>query len=377
MGRRNPLERTVKKSNMKKAVIAMSGGVDSSVAALLSQQAGYDCTGIMLKLYYNEDIGVSREKTCCSLQDSEDARAVAERLGMPFYMLNFSESFEEKVIGSFIAAYEQGLTPNPCIDCNRHIKFEKLLNRALQLGSDTLVTGHYATVEQDKSSGRWLLKKALDGNKDQSYMLYALTQEQLSRVFLPLGQLSKPEVRELALKNDLLTARKRDSQDICFVQDGDYAGFIERYTGRLFPPGDFVGTEGQVYGRHRGIIHYTIGQRRGIGLSFARPMYVGNIDPVTNTVLLCEEARLFSSSLTASQPNLISVAELAEPMRVMAKVRYRHSPQPATAWIDDSQKLRVVFDLPQRAITSGQSVVLYDGELVVGGGIIEETGDYE
>ena len=360
---------------MKKAVIAMSGGVDSSVAALLMKQAGHDTMGVTMKLYVNEDIGIPREKTCCSLEDVEDARAVADKLSMPFYVLNLSESFEEQVINRFIEAYEHGRTPNPCIDCNRHIKFEKLMEKAESLGFEALVTGHYAIVEQDKNTGRYLLKKGVDEGKDQSYMLYSLTQNQLSKTVLPLGDMHKDDVRKIAEENGLINARKRDSQDICFVPDGDYAKFIENYSGMVFPEGDFVDSNGEVYGRHRGIIHYTIGQRRGLGLSFPQPMYVGGIDPVKNQVLLVKDQELFTKTLYAQDVNLISVTDLDSPMRVTAKVRYRHGAQPAQA-VMTQQGLEVCFDEPQRAVTPGQAVVLYDGDTVVGGGTIKTGNSY-
>lgn len=352
-----------------KAVIAMSGGVDSSVAALLIKNEGIDAIGITLKLYTNEEIGVCREKSCCSVEDVEDARSVAFKLSMPFYVFNFADRFEEEVISRFIEAYKAGKTPNPCIDCNRHIKFDQLLQRAEELGYSHVVTGHYAIIEQAKS-GRWMLKKGLDPAKDQSYMLYSLTQEQLSKTLFPLGGMKKEEVRKIAEENGFINARKRDSQDICFVPDGDYAKFIETYTGREFPPGNFIGTAGQVYGRHKGIIHYTVGQRKGLGLSFPQPMYVGAIDPDRNEVVLCKYEELFGKTLTARDINLISVEQITEPMRVKAKVRYRHAEQPATVVQTGSDELQLTFDEPQRAITRGQAVVLYDGDIVVGGGII-------
>ena len=354
----------------KKAVIAMSGGVDSSVAALLMQRQGYEAIGVTLKLYTNEEIGLCREKTCCSLDDVNDARSVAARLGMPFYVLNFKDSFEEQVIGRFVDAYEHGRTPNPCIDCNRFIKFEKLLRRAEEIGYGTVATGHYAVVEQDGETGRWLLKKGRDRSKDQSYVLYSLTQEELSHVALPLGGLTKDEVRKIAEENGFVNARKHDSQDICFVPDGDYAAFIERYTGRQFEPGEFVGTHGEVYGTHRGIIHYTVGQRKGLGLSFPQPMFVQRLDVERNQVVLCTHEELFTDSLTARDINLISRERIDEPLRVMAKVRYRHKEQPATVVQTGEDELQVKFDEPQRAITKGQAVVLYDGDTVVGGGVI-------
>lgn len=354
----------------KKAVVAMSGGVDSSVAALLVREMGYDAIGVTLRLYENEDAGISREKTCCSLDDVNDACGVCARLDIPFYVFNFTESFHKEVMDRFVAAYERGETPNPCIDCNRYIKFEKLMRRAEEIGCDFVATGHYARVAQDGETGRWLLKKGLDASKDQSYVLYSLTQHQLSRLLLPLGELTKEETRKLAEENGFLNAGKRDSQDICFVPDGDYAAFIQRYAQKEFPPGSFVGTAGEVYGQHRGIVHYTVGQRRGLGLSFPQPMYVCGIDPAANEVLLGRHEELFSDRLTAGDINLISRKEIPEPMRVKAKIRYRQAEQPATVVQTGEDELEIVFDQPQRAITKGQAVVLYDGDIVVGGGII-------
>ncbi|WP_099205568.1 tRNA 2-thiouridine(34) synthase MnmA [Scatolibacter rhodanostii] len=357
----------------KKAVIAMSGGVDSSTAALLTQEMGYETIGITLKLYTNEGICLTKTRTCCSLDDVEDARAVAAKLDMPFYVLNFTDDFEENVIERFVEAYESGYTPNPCIDCNRYIKFQSLLTRAEKLGFDYIVTGHYSRIEQDKVTGRYLLKKGLDDTKDQSYMLYTLTQEQLAKTLFPLGNMRKEHVREIAEEHGLVNARKRDSQDICFVPDGDYAGFIKRYKGIEFKPGNFVGTNGQIYGQHKGIIHYTIGQRKGLGISFPQPMFVGGIDTVKNEVLLCKAEELFSTELIARDINLISCERIDEPMRVLAKVRYRHKEQPATVIQTGEDEIKIVFDEPQRAITNGQAVVMYQDDVVVGGGIIKET----
>lgn len=357
----------------KKAVIAMSGGVDSSVAALLVQQMGYEAMGVTLRLYENEDAGIPREKTCCSLDDVNDARSVCARLGIPFYVFNFKDSFRREVMDRFVCAYERGETPNPCIDCNRYIKFAKLMARAKEIGYDYVATGHYARVEQDPNTGRWLLKKGLDASKDQSYVLYSLTQWELSRLLLPLGGLTKERVRELAEENGFVNARKRDSQDICFVPDGDYAAFIRRYGRKEFSPGDFVGTGGQLYGQHKGIIHYTVGQRKGLGLSFPQPMYVCGIDPEKNQVLLGEHQELFSTELIARDVNLISRETIEEPMRVRAKVRYRQQEQPATVVQTGPDELKITFDQPQRAITKGQAVVLYDGDTVVGGGTIGTT----
>ena len=359
----------------KKAIIAMSGGVDSSVAALLCQQEGFDCMGVTLALTNNEDRGIPQEKTCCSVDDVADARSVAFRLGMPFYVFNFKDAFRREVMDRFVQAYENGETPNPCVDCNRYIKFEKLMRRGEEIGYPYVATGHYARVEQDPQTGRWLLKKGLDPAKDQSYMLYSLTQWELSRLLLPLGGLTKERVRELAEEHGFINARKRDSQDICFVPDGDYAAFIRRWEEKKedpkeFPPGEFVGTEGQVYGQHKGIIHYTVGQRKGLGLSFPQPMYVCKIDTEKNQVVLGKQEELFSREVTARDINLISQESIDIPMRVKARVRYRQMEQPATAIQTGPDELQVIFDEPQRAITPGQSLVLYDGETVVGGGKI-------
>ena len=357
---------------MRKAIIAMSGGVDSSVAALLTKETGDECIGATMKLFHNEDIGVKREKTCCSLDDVEDARNVCYRMGIRYYVFNFSERFKEDVMDRFVDAYEHGATPNPCIDCNRYLKFDKMFQRMRELEYDYIVTGHYARVEYDEKRDRYLLKKAADDTKDQSYVLYMLTQEQLAHVKLPLGGLRKDQVRVIAEKHGFINARKHDSQDICFVPDGDYAKFIEKYTGKKTPEGDFVDKEGNYIGRHKGIIHYTIGQRRGLGIPAASRLYVCEISPKTNTVVLGDNADLFSSELEADSVNLISVDCLAEPKRVTAKIRYRHKEQPATAWQTPDGILHVKFDEPQRAITKGQAVVMYDGDEVVGGGVINK-----
>ena len=359
----------------KKAIIAMSGGGGSGGAAPLCQQQGFDCVGVTLALTDNSDRGLPEEafpgeRTCCSVDDVADARSVAFRLGMPFYVFNFKEAFRREVMDRFAAAYQRGETPNPCIDCNRYIKFAKLMHRGEEIGFPYVATGHYARVEQDRATGRWLLKKGLDENKDQSYMLYSLTQWELSRLLLPLGGLTKEETRRLAEEHGFVNARKRDSQDICFVPDGDYAAFIRRWTGRDFPPGDFVGTGGEVYGQHKGIIHYTVGQRKGLGLSFPQPMFVKELDVENNQVVLSKAEELFSQTVAARDVNLISVESIPEPLRVKARVRYRQKEQPATVVQTGPDELRVVFDQPQRAITPGQALVLYDGDTVVGGGRI-------
>ena len=354
-----------------KALIAMSGGVDSSVAAFLMKEAGFDCAGAMMKLFQPVDPSLIAQRSCCSLDDAEDARSVAFRIGIPFHVFNFTDRFEECVISRFVDSYESGATPNPCIDCNRFLKFDQLYRKAKELSFDYLVTGHYARIEKNPETGRFELKKANDATKDQSYVLYSLTQEQLEHTCFPLGSLTKPEVREIADKQGFLNAKKQDSQDICFVPDGDYASFIEQYSGKTFPEGDFVDLSGNVLGRHKGIIHYTIGQRKGLGLSVPEPVYVCRLDLENNRVILGKNDDLFSKGLIATDINLISVAEIKEPIRLKAKVRYRQKEQWAQVTQTGEDTLRVEFEEPQRAITKGQALVLYDGDTVVGGGTIQ------
>lgn len=363
---------------MKKALIAMSGGVDSSLAAKLMTDRGYECIGCTMKLYRNEDAGVPRAHTCCSLDDVEDARSVALQLGMRYYVFNFVDDFHEKVICKFISSYENGMTPNPCIDCNRFMKFEKLYLRAQTLGCDYVVTGHYARIEE--RDGRYLLKKALDETKDQSYVLYAMTQEQLAHTLFPLGELKKTEVRAIAAACGFVNAEKPDSQDICFVPDGDYAGAIERLTGRKVPEGDFVDKNGHVLGHHRGIIHYTLGQRRGIGIPSTAPLYVVRICPAEGRIVLGEEKALFGREAEVSDFNWVSGRAPERAFRCRAKIRYRQPEQDVTVYPTGKTSVRLVFDTPQRAITPGQAAVLYDGDIVLGGGTIqngfaEQSGD--
>lgn len=355
---------------MKKALIAMSGGVDSSVAALLMKKRGCDCIGVTMKLYNNDDIGISNEKTCCSLDDAEDARSVAFSLGMPHYVFNFREDFEEQVIKKFISVYESGGTPNPCIDCNRHMKFKALMQRARELACDTVVTGHYARVEYDEARGRYLLKKGLDSGKDQSYVLYFLSQEQLSKIYFPLGEYEKSEIRRIAAENGFVNAKKKDSQDICFVPDGDYAKFIEEHTGKIYPKGDFVLKSGEILGKHNGLIRYTIGQRKGLGIAYKAPLYVCEKDIKNNSVILGDNGDLYTKEALAEDINLISVSKIDSPVRLKAKTRYNMKEQPCTAVQLNENTLKVTFDEPQRAITKGQALVLYDGDEVFGGGTI-------
>ena len=354
----------------KKALIAMSGGVDSSVAAFLTQQSGFDCIGVTMRLYDHEPDTGEQSNTCCALEDVEDARSVARRLGMPFYAFNFKSDFREKVIEKFVRCYECGLTPNPCIDCNRHLKFDQLLRRGMELGCDYVVTGHYAQIRQDEVTGRYVLYKAADLSKDQSYVLYSLTQEQLAHTVFPLGGLSKAEARAIAVEQGFVNARKHDSQDICFVPDGDYVAFMERHTGKAYPAGKFLDLDGNVVGTHNGAVRYTLGQRKGLGLAMGTPVYVCAKDMEKNTVTVGPNEALYSASLLADDWNWFPFAQLTQPIHVTAKARYNQPHQPATVYPEENGTARVVFDAPQRALTPGQAVVLYDGDMVVGGGTI-------
>ena len=354
----------------KKALIAMSGGVDSSVAAFLMKEQGYECIGATMKLYQNDDIVINKEHTCCSLDDVEDARAVAHSMGMDHYVMNFKEHFKEQVMDKFVHCYECGITPNPCIDCNRYLKFEYLYQRAQELGMDYVVTGHYAQIVQDETTGRYLLKKAVDASKDQSYVLYNLTQEQLAHVRLPLGGLHKAEVREIAEKQHFINARKHDSQDICFVPDGDYARFMEDFTGRHYPAGDFLDENGKKVGTHNGAVRYTIGQRKGLGLAMGAPVYVCAKDMQANTVTVGPEENLFDRIVYADEVNWIAIPELTAPLRITARTRYHQTEQAATVYPAGEGQFRLEFDQPQRAPTPGQAVVLYQGDVVLGGGTI-------
>ena len=353
-----------------KVLVAMSGGVDSSVAAYLLQQQGYACIGVTMRLYENETAGIPRGHTCCSLDDVEDARAVAYDLGMPYYVLNFTEEFDEKVIRKFVQVYQNGGTPNPCIDCNRYLKFDHLLNRARELGCDYIATGHYVQRWQDEN-GRWGLRKNDDPGKDQSYVLYSLTQDQLAHTLFPLGGMHKDAVRAIAEEQGLCNARKHDSQDICFVPDGDYAAFLERYTGQPMQPGNFVDEQGHVIGRHKGAARYTIGQRKGLGISAETRLFVSGKNMAENTVTVGLESALFHSSLLADEWNWIAAPPaVGQPLPCTARTRYHQPERPATATLLPDGRVRVDFAAPQRAIAPGQAVVLYNGESVIGGGTI-------
>lgn len=353
----------------KKVMIGMSGGVDSSVAAFLLQKESFEVIGATMKLYNNEDIDFVSEKTCCSLDDVLDAKSVCARLGIRHYTLNMTDDFKKEVIERFISAYQNGFTPNPCIDCNRYMKFSKMLHKAQELDIDCVATGHYARIE--KQGDRYILKKAVDLSKDQSYVLYSLTQEQLKVTKFPLGNYTKQQVREIAEENGFVNARKHESQDICFVPDGDYSKFIEYYTGKTYPCGDFVDMNGKRLGEHKGIIRYTIGQRRGLGLALPASMYVVEKDVDNNKVILGFNDDLFKKEVNVKNISFTACDGLDKPERLCAKIRYNQKEQPATVTQTDENHLKIVFDEPQRAITKGQAAVLYDGDTVVGGGTIE------
>lgn len=352
-----------------RVMVGMSGGVDSSVCAALLLNMGYDVSGVTLRLYDGEDYNAGLTKTCCSLSDVEDAKAVCARLSIPHYVFNFKEAFQKEVIDRFVNEYICGGTPNPCIECNRHIKFDAMLKRAEILGFNKIATGHYAVVKQDEN-GRFLLCRAADKSKDQTYVLYSMTQEQLSRTLFPLGSLTKIQVREIAEENGFVNAKKPDSQDICFVPDGDYAAFIERFTGEISKPGDFVDENGNVVGCHKGIIRYTIGQRKGLGIAIGKPVFVTEKNPLTNEVVLGDEETLFRKKVLVNNPNFIPFDTLNGEMRVTAKLRYRHNEQPAVIYPMENGGVMIEFDEPQRAPSPGQAAVFYDGDIVVGGGTI-------
>ncbi len=349
-----------------KALIAMSGGVDSSVSAHLMQKAGFECIGGTM-LLCNDLL----QSPCTN--HAEDARSVAERLHMEFHLFDAMAEFKENVVNYFIDSYESGLTPNPCIQCNRRLKFSYLLDKALELGCSYIVTGHYAKIRRDEATGRYLLCKAQDAAKDQSYFLACLNQYQLSHCKFPLGELTKDEVRQIAAEQGFITAKKRDSQDICFIPDGDYAAFMTRYTGKTYPSGEFLDLKGNSVGTHDGAVRYTLGQRKGLGLAMGAPVYVCKKDMAHNTVTVGPEEALYARVLRADNWNWYPFETLTGPMTVMAKARYRHIPQVATVYPEENGFARVEFQQPQRAITPGQSVVLYDGDMVLGGGTITEA----
>ena len=359
--------------NKKTALIAMSGGVDSSVAAWLMLREGYDCMGVTMRLFRNPDIGRSLAHACCSLADIDDAAEVAFQLDIPHAVPDFTAEFRKQVMEKFVRVYENGGTPNPCIDCNRYLKFDRLVKYADEQGMEYVVTGHYARIEYDREKERYLLKKALDRSKDQSYVLYMLTQEQLERIRFPLGGLRKSEVREIAERQGFCNARKHDSQDICFVPDGDHGRFLAQFRGRELPEGKVLNARGEVVGTHKGAAQYTVGQRKGLGVALGEPVYVLRKDVRENTVTVGPEEALYSRTLHADEVNWLSIHVPEGPLRVKAKTRYRQEEREATVFPCGETRFRLEFDEPQRAVTPGQAVVLYDGDLVLGGGTITDV----
>lgn len=355
----------------RKVVVGMSGGVDSSVAAWLLKEQGYDVIGVTMQIWQDEDTEVQEaEGGCCGLSAVDDARRVAMDLGIPYYVMNFKEEFRKNVMDYFVGEYVEGRTPNPCIACNRHVKWESLLRRSMAIGADYIATGHYAQIDR-LPGGRYSLKTSVTASKDQTYALYNLTQEQLSHTLMPVGSYHKEEIRDMAERLGLPVAHKPDSQEICFIPDHDYASFIEEYTGRELPPGNFVDLDGNVLGRHRGITHYTVGQRKGLNLSMGRPVFVVEIRPETNEVVIGDNQDVFTNVLRCDKLNWMAVDGLhGKSMDVLAKIRYSHKGSPCTIREIGNDMVECRFHEPVRAVTPGQAVVFYDGDYVAGGGTI-------
>ncbi len=354
-----------------KVVVGMSGGVDSSVAALLLKEQGYDVVGVTMQIWQDEDAcSIEENGGCCGLSAVDDARKVAEKLEIPYYVMNFKKEFKANVMDYFVEEYLRGHTPNPCIACNRYVKWEALLKRSLEIGADYIATGHYARIEQ-LTNGRYAIRNSVTAAKDQTYALYNLTQYQLAHTLMPVGAYPKEEIRKMAEEAGLPIAHKPDSQEICFVPDNDYASFIEREAGERVPGmGNFVTKDGIILGQHKGITHYTIGQRKGLNLAMGHPVFVTQIRPETDEVVIGEHEDVFSTELDCNKLNFMSIAELEKPRKVLAKIRYAHKGTMCTIEKTGEDTVHCTFDEPVRAVTKGQAVVFYDGEFVLGGGTI-------
>lgn len=354
----------------KKVVVGMSGGVDSSVAAYLLKNAGYDVIGVTMQIWQNDDISLNQSQdTCCGLSAVDDARRVAAQLDIPFYVMNFRQIFKENVIDYFIDEYKCGRTPNPCIACNRFVKWEALLKRSLEIGADYIATGHYARIVE-LNNGRLAIRNSVTAKKDQTYALYNLTQEQLRHTLMPVGDYTKEEIRQIAADIGIRVANKPDSMEICFIADNDYAGFIQHETGYVCKPGNFIDMNGRVIGQHKGIIHYTIGQRKGLGLSMGHPVFVAAIKPETNEVVIGEDKDIFKNRLYANKLNFMGIEVIDKPIRARAKIRYSHEGADCTIKMAENDIIECEFDTPQRAITPGQALVVYKDDYVLMGGTI-------